>query len=201
MTLPARINSARPHSRRFLTVAPTRIPTGDAVLIDYLGSGVTVDEAGARDMIDAFAEVFGESVRIKRAQVPAHLVAFDALAVGDYFTMDRARHHWWGYKISATNFVFTSESGGISKLPHGGRSFWPADRDLKGWEIKPWTPPTSGDQLRELAVGDNFTVVYDTGVEHKGIKVDAERWFSYNDKLIRRIMIDGGAVQGTVTKS
>lgn len=66
---------------------------------------------------------------------------------------------------------------------------------------KPPKPLKVGPQISALAVGDNFTVVYDTGVEHKGIKVDAEKWFSYSDKLIRRIMTDGGQIAGVVTNS
>lgn len=178
------IQTALPGSRCQLFVEKSNQLEGGAYLAAY--SGVHLDEAGARDVIDAIAEIFGETVRIKRPPVPAHLAAFNRLDVGDYFTMDRDNSHWWGYKVSDENFVFTSLPGDISTLTDGERRSWPA-HELRGWEIKRWTPPTLVDELRALAVGDQYTLTLPGGSVRKGIKIDADQVYDYTHNRIDEI--------------
>lgn len=73
-------------------------------------------------------------------------------------------------------------------------------RDFLNKEF-PATPPkpTVAEQIKALAVGDQFTIDYENGNQVYGIKVDDENWFSYVNKLLGRIEHITWA--GTVTKS
>lgn len=89
--------------------------------------------------------------------------------------------------------------GGIDTPHHiKGMSIWYRDFVVTA---RPRPKPATGKQIAALAVGDTFTVVYESGVVHMGIKVDDDRWFSYKDTFLRDIQRDGGASLGTVTKS
>ncbi len=133
-----------------------------------------------------------------KVEVESHVEAFAALKVGEFFSMKTEHSSWFGLKVSEDMFTYVTRFDEAElRAPH--RTKWGVN-SLRSWTITPYTPPRKkvSAAIRELAVGDHFTVAYDNGRQTKGVKVDDDHYFSYTTQLLKEIGKIGWA--GTVTK-
>lgn len=133
-----------------------------------------------------------------KVEVESHVEAFAALKVGEFFSMKTEHSSWFGLKVSEDMFTYVTRFDEAElRAPH--RTKWGVN-SLRSWTITPYTPPRKkvSAAIRELAVGDHFTVAYDNGRRTKGVKVDDDHYFSYTTQLLKEIGKIGWA--GTVTK-
>lgn len=190
-----KIKTDYPFSNRELVVDKS-LPVTGAAYLEMTGGGVHLNPESARTLVEALGDILGNEAIEPRSKGRR---VFDSLAVGDYFSMSRGGTTYFGLKVSDTEYKYDAKVF-ISKLEKRATRYF----NLDSWVIEPYqyTPPKPhiADQIRALATGDQFTLVYECAKsEIKAVKIDDERYFSYTESRIVTIEGDTGLV-GTVTK-
>ncbi len=193
------ITDAYKYHGRFLDIEPSHlIPDGL-----FIGTkehptgarqGIHLDEDKARELIAAVTKHFGKKIlRPKPKSIgQVNRERFDEIPVGARFEIKNTtfKHETnTAIKVNGTEFQVLQEDGtpfnGLSSIT-GHHLYY------RTYTVIP--EPTVAEQIRALAVGDQFTIHFiDRPI--KGIKIDSDSYFRYDGNMIVKIGNELGAVK------